>query len=188
MYLVGNSLGGNIAWAYALEHPGKVNKLILIDASGYPSSSTDQALAFKVARNKFLMLIMKYVTPRSFVKKNLLEVYSNDELVTNNLVSRYHDLALREGNRQAFIDRANMAYIDNSSEIKNIQHPTLIMWGDEDSWAELEHARLFERDIGDSKLIIYSGVGHLPMEEFANQSVQDLMLFLNAKSIDLVEH
>ena len=104
-HLAGNSLGGHIAWAYALEYPASVDKLILVDAAGYPGESENEALAFKVAQNRFLRPIMKYITPKSFIKKNLLEVYGDDKLVTDPLVKRYHDLALRPGSRQAFIDR-----------------------------------------------------------------------------------
>jgi pimeloyl-ACP methyl ester carboxylesterase len=34
-HLVGNSLGGSIAWLYAARHPEAVNKLILLDPGGY---------------------------------------------------------------------------------------------------------------------------------------------------------
>jgi len=34
--LGGNSLGGSIAWRFALDRPDRVDKLILIDAAGYP--------------------------------------------------------------------------------------------------------------------------------------------------------
>jgi pimeloyl-ACP methyl ester carboxylesterase len=35
--LAGNSLGGGIAWHYALAHPEKIDRLILVDASGFPN-------------------------------------------------------------------------------------------------------------------------------------------------------
>ncbi|UCH10746.1 MAG: alpha/beta fold hydrolase, partial [Fidelibacterota bacterium] len=42
--LVGNSLGGGIAWEYSLAHPSRVEGLILIDAVGYPRDSTPRIM------------------------------------------------------------------------------------------------------------------------------------------------
>ena len=67
---------------------------------------------------------------------------------------------------------------DNSQKIKHIPHQTLILWGDQDTWTELEHAYKFEKDIQNSKLIVYPGVGHVPMEEIPDKSVEDVLIFL----------
>ena len=37
-HLAGNSLGGNIAWNYTADYPRKVEKVILVDASGLPTN------------------------------------------------------------------------------------------------------------------------------------------------------
>src|SRR5262245_28075985 len=42
--LGGNSLGGAIAWRTALAEPGRVDKLMLVDAGGYPSQPTSVPL------------------------------------------------------------------------------------------------------------------------------------------------
>ncbi len=174
----GNSLGGYIAWAYAVKYPEKVNKLILLDAAGYPQQGKTDALAFKVASNPFLSPLMKQITPKSFIRKNLEQVYSDDSKITDALVDRYYDLALREGNRQAFIDRVHTTHEDLSPSIASITCPTLIMWGKDDSWVDLDNAHKFEKDIQGSELIIYDGVGHVPMEEAPNQTAKDALAFL----------
>ena len=177
-HLAGNSLGGQIAWNYTLLYPGQVDKLILVDAAGYPSSATETALAFKIARNRILSPIMKYITPKSFVKKNLIQVYGDDSRISPALVNRYHDLTLRPGNRQAFIDRATTTYSDRSDSIPKINHETLILWGDQDTWTELAHAHRFDQDLTNSRLIIYPSVGHVPMEEEPERTVSDVVKFL----------
>jgi len=52
------------------------------------------------------------------------------------------------------------------------------MWGAEDRWVNAEDAHTFDADIADSKLIIYDGVGHVPMEEISMETVRDAVEFL----------
>lgn len=174
----GNSLGGGIAWAYTVDHPKKVTKLLLLDSAGYPHEGDSDALAFKIASNPVLRPLMKHITPKSFIAKNLEQVYGDDTKITEELITRYHDMTLREGNRQAFIDRVHTEHKDRSDRIKEIQCPTLIMWGSEDTWTAVEDASKFDRDIINSKLIMYDGVGHVPMEEIPALTVKDAMKFL----------
>jgi pimeloyl-ACP methyl ester carboxylesterase len=108
-HLVGNSLGGNIAWNYTAEHPQKIEKLILVDASGLPTNKPQPAI-FKMAKTPVLSSLFLFVTPNFFIKKNMKEVYGDKSKLTDSLVTRYHKMALRVGNRQAFIDRAKIDF------------------------------------------------------------------------------
>lgn len=182
-HLGGNSLGGKIAWSFTSQHPEKVDKLILVDAAGYPDS-TSHSSAISLARNPIFGPLLKYITPRSFVEKNLRDVISDPMKVTEELVTRYHELARRPGNRQAFIDRAKTTYIDESIRIPLIKNSTLILWGSEDTWTDLNHAYHFEKDIERSGLIVYDGVGHIPMEEIPAKSGKDVLRFLLKKEVD----
>ncbi len=175
-FIAGNSLGGNIAWNYALTYPDKVEKLILVDAAGYPSQ--ESAPVFKLARSPITAPLFKHITPKSFIKKNLLEVYGSPQLLTDEVITRYHDLALREGNRQAFIDRVRTVYADRSPLIKNISCPTLIMWGEKDAWIDLKHADNFLNDIENSTSVTYPELGHVPMEEAPDKTANDALTFL----------
>jgi pimeloyl-ACP methyl ester carboxylesterase len=121
---------------------------------------------------------VQYFTPRFVVTHTLKEVYGDSSKVTADLIDRYHQLMLREGNRKAVVDVfASIAHVD-SSKIKNLKVPTLIQWGDADVWIPLENAQKFAGDIEDSKTIVYSGVGHIPMEEVPEQSANDAKDFL----------
>lgn len=175
--IAGNSLGGRIAWAYALEQPKMVESLILIDAAGYPREAA-RPWVFRLATTPILNQIVRYVTPRFFFEKNLKAVYADDSKINAALIDRYYELNLREGNRQAFIDRAKTTYEDQSERIKNIQCPTLIQWGAADEWIPVKHAQYFQRDIAKSQLIIYPEAGHVPMEEIPEKTRQDALNFL----------
>ena len=175
--LAGNSLGGAIAWRFSTMFPEKINSLILVDAGGYPSDK-DPPLAFQLAQNKLLSNFLLTVTPKSLFKKSLKDVYHNKALATEKLIDRYYDLYLREGNRQAFVDRVNSIHYVDPSEIKNVKAPTLIMWGKTDAWIPVENAYKFEKDIKGSVLKIYENAGHVPMEELPNETAMDAKAFL----------
>ncbi|HMQ06282.1 MAG TPA: alpha/beta hydrolase [Saprospiraceae bacterium] len=175
--LAGNSLGGQIAWEYTLQHPEKVTHLVLIDAAGYPKTGKGGSV-FRWAKMPVVKTLLKYITPRSVVEKNLKEVYANQDKVSEDLVERYHDLALRKGNRQALIDRIQTPHQDNTHQLSQISCPTLIIWGAQDFWIPLENAKKFENDIPDAKVIIYPDLGHVPMEENPELTAQDVKYFL----------
>ena len=179
-YMVGNSLGGLITWNYALHHPQQVQKMVLLDAAGYPMKKPPFVLG--LAQNSLISGTMRYITPRFIVAQSMTQVYGDASKVTDSVTERYFKLALREGNRAAFIafaKGANLRFLDTTS-IQQVKTPTLIEWGEKDQWIPLENARKFNRDIKGSQLVTYPGVGHIPMEEIPAQSCADAMKFLAA--------
>ena len=180
-HLAGNSLGGNIAWNYAAEHPAKVEKLILVDASGLPMNKEPPAI-YKMAKSPVLRSLFLYVTPKMLITKNIKEVYADDDKVTDELVTRYHKMALWAGNRQAFIDRAKTDFkLDakiNTDRLKSIQTPTLLIWGAKDLWIPLDNGKRMNRILVNSKLEVLENSGHVPMEENPKESLELLKNFL----------
>ena len=177
--LGGNSLGGQIAWQFTLKDPDMVKKLILIDAAGYPIVSKSTPIAFTIARNPILNKIMTFITPRSLVRSSVENVYADKTKVTEALVDRYFELSLREGNRQAFVDRITMPYdTGNVNLIKTIQQPTLVLWGEEDGLIPLSNAYRFHDDLPHDTLVILKNMGHVPMEENPKESLKAVLDFL----------
>lgn len=177
--LAGNSLGGQIAWNFALEQPDMVKKLILIDAAGYPMNSKSVPIAFKIAKTPVLKSLFTYLTPRFLVRSSVENVYFDKSKVTDSLVDRYFELTLREGNRQAFIDRFETSTDTNThNNIKSIQQPTLILWGAEDLLIPIENAYLFQEDLPNNTLVIMNDIGHVPMEESPMESLNLVHEFL----------
>ncbi len=177
--LGGNSLGGNIAWNFVTQYPEMVQKLILIDAAGYPKKSISEPIAFKLSRMPVIKHAFKFITPYSVVKKSVENVYTDKSKVTEELVNRYFELTLREGNRQAFIDRIKSVNDTTAyQKIKSIKKPSLILWGSQDYLIPIENAHRFHKDLNNSSLVILENVGHVPMEESPNESVAAVISFL----------
>jgi pimeloyl-ACP methyl ester carboxylesterase len=178
--LVGNSLGGQIAWNFTLEQPDMVEKLILIDASGYPLNSKSVPIAFKLAQTPVLKNLLTFITPRFLVRPSVENVYFDTSKVTDSLVERYFELTLREGNRQALVDRFKTSKdISAYKNIKNIKQPTLILWGADDLLIPVENAYRFHKDLPNDTLAILNDSGHTPMEESPIESLELVTNFLN---------
>jgi len=176
--LAGNSLGGHIAWQYALDHSNRVKKLILVNSSGFKKDEEDVTLAFRLANIPVVNKLMLRVTPKSLIESSLEEVYHNDQKVTEKLVNRVHSLQLRRGNRQAFIDKSSFDYADRTADLKNVSCPTLVQWGKTDQWLPVDWAKNFEAAIPNARVIIYDKAGHVPMEELPVETAGDVRLFL----------
>jgi pimeloyl-ACP methyl ester carboxylesterase len=176
-HIVGNSLGGWLAWEYAIARPSRVAKMILIDAAGFLDANSIPA-PFTLARLPFADRIVKTVIQRDFLEIFLRQVYCDQSKITERLIDRYYDLFTREGNQEAFFLLVNQRLKENTRRLRHIDTPTLIMWGEEDEWIPVANADRFLQLIPDSEGIIYENVGHLPMEEIPKQTSADAIHFL----------
>jgi len=177
--LAGNSLGGYIAWATAVFYPDRVSKLILVDASGYPYDPESVPLAFKLSQNPIASRLLKNVLPKSLVEKSIKNVYGNPDLVTEELVNRYYELSLREGNRSALKARFEQTLPGALIEkIHTINVPTLLIWGRKDRLIPLKFGKQFEQEIVNSELIVFDDLGHVPHEENPQATVSAVLKFL----------
>ena len=174
--IAGNSMGGGIAALYTLEHPERVSALILVDAAGIPVKRDDDdvPLAFRVASMPVISNVMRYVLPRSLVEEGVRKVFVDQSKVTDEMVARYYDLTLHEGNRDAtrmrFASYANRNEEAFAARLGEIEVPTLVLWGDKDGLIPVSAAHEFQKRIPQAELVVFKNVGHVPMEEVPEAS------------------
>jgi pimeloyl-ACP methyl ester carboxylesterase len=121
---------------------------------------------------------MLYVTPKSLVRKSLETVYYDQSRVTDAQVERFHDVAIREGNREAALQIFKGSFKGDPKQIKSIKTPTLILWGDKDNLIGVNNVDNFLRDIQGSKADIYKNIGHVPMEEVPGKVAASILGFV----------
>ena len=178
--LAGNSLGGGVAWRTAVQHPERVSRLVLVDASGYPLQSTLVPLGFRLAQIAWLKPVMGKLLPRRMIESSVRNVYANPDRVTPELVDRYYELTLRTGNRESLTQRMKLRETDAQSAglIPTIRQPTLILWGAQDRLITEPSGQRFHQDIAGSQYVVFDGLGHVPQEEDPARSVSEVMKFL----------
>lgn len=181
-HIGGSSLGGWLAWEFAALYPRRIDKMMLIGAAGFIDKE-NMPLPFKVAQSRLAGRVLKYVVRKSILEQFVKQVYYDVSKVNKKLVTRYFDLFTRDGNSDAFVRLVNAKYQDNTHLLADIHHKTLVMWGKEDAWVPVEHALLFHNSLPHSLLKIYPKVGHLPMEEIPDESILDVLAFLNDEAL-----
>ena len=182
--LGGNSMGGGIAAAYALEHPRRVAGLILVDASGAPVRREQGGgnIGFTIAQTPGLRNLMTQVTPRSMVRASLEQSVSNKAIVTPEAVDRYWELLRYPGNRAATLARFGQTRPSfTRAKMAKLQMPVLIIWGAEDALIPAAAGDWFADALPDARLVSYPGIGHLPMEEAPDRSARDVRAWLETR-------
>ncbi|EAZ82568.1 alpha/beta fold hydrolase [Algoriphagus machipongonensis] len=186
-HVAGNSMGGAVAMQMASTRPDKILSLNLIDASGAPVTSIRKleetpedeqyGMIFKLTSNPIFSKVLLKCTPKFLFAMNVKEVYFDETKITESQIERYYELMLREGNRQATLDRIQLPK-DYNFDFEVLKMPTLIMWGKEDHWIPVKQAYLIEKAISGSNVVIFDQAGHVPMEEIPTETVKAYLSFL----------
>lgn len=178
--LVGNSLGGAVAWEASLTLDNRVKSLILIAPSGAPRKVKSQSnIGFKLLGSFIGPFIVETFTPRFIIKSSLEQTVFDSDLISSEMVDRYWELLRLAGNRQAMLDLSRSPKREQAWRVlKNISKHTLIIWGDSDPLLPVEMAETFSNEIPKNKLVVLKNVGHLPMEEAINDVYDAILDFL----------
>ena len=173
-------MGGGIAWNYAVAHPERITGLVLVDAGGAPVDAKQSLpLGFRIAQTPVLRDAMLHITPRSVIERSLHQSVSNQAIASDAAIDRYWELLRYPGNRQATLDRfTTTRKPTDEASVRAIKVPTLILWGAEDKLLPVSGARWFGARIAGSQVVVYPGVGHIPMEEVADKSASDVMQWM----------
>lgn len=178
----GNSLGGDIAWHTALLAPDRAERLILVDAGGLPFEPESVPLGWHIARIPALSWLLEEVLPRALVAQGLAGAYGHPDRITADLVDRYFELTLRQGNRRALGDRLRqMEHGADAARVKTLALPTLILWGGRDHIIPPAAAQRFHADIAGSRLVMFDDLGHVPHEEDPARTIVPVREFLGLK-------
>jgi len=129
--------------------------------------------------------LLRLAPVEGFTRNGLLAGYGDRTRVGDALVTRHAELMLRPGNRAALSARARSADPRDEAwkQLPRITAPTLVMWGERDTWITPEFGRRFASDIPGAQLLVYPDLGHVPMEEDPVRTARDADLFLQAKGL-----
>ena len=177
-YLIGNSMGGMIAWNTALNKMEKIQKLVLLAPAGYDMVQIAEKNAEWINQPIIRFLLAKGSAP--FIAKSNVEMcFYNDEHIDPELFDRKYGMMNKVGNLEYLKQLAGYKKFMDTSTIKQIETPTLLIWGTEDEIIPYSHAERFNRDLPNCTFLTYENCGHAPMLEELDKCADDILNFFN---------
>ncbi len=187
--IAGNSMGGGVAWRYALNNPRKVESLILIASSGvmteedsrkFAERKDNSPIVWRLMNSNILKRFLNYYTPKFFATQGLKVSVYDQKLANIEHAMQFHDLVLLEGSRNAILSMSmgSRSKMHGPESLSRIEAPTLVIHGDKDNIIPIERSQVFEEYIDNVEIKIYSQIGHLPMYEDPNKTANDIKSFL----------
>ena len=174
--VIGNSLGGRLAWTFAATHPERVRRLVLVSPDGFASPGFAYGKAPDVP---LMMKVLPYVAPRGLLRDNLAAAYARPQALSEATVTRYRDLMLAPGVRRAMLARMEQTVLrDPAPILARVQAPTLLLWGEKDGMIPISNAADYVHDVPHVTLVRLPALGHVPFEEDPGRSIGPVERFL----------
>ncbi len=159
--IISHSFGGNTALKLAINNPQLFKSLILVASSGVRPQTPKKKLSKIIA--KIIKPIFSLTFMQPLKKLIYIKLRNEDYLATPQLQKTY----------------LNIIQEDITPLLKNIQTPTLIIWGENDQETPINQAHTLHKNISQSKLIILKNAGHFSFLDQKETFIKHVTNFLN---------
>lgn len=187
--LVGNSMGAGLAMAMALDHPERVQRLILI--SGFPpqvetSIASRQYQHFLHHRPPlWLAKLGNWMAGRRTTEQLLKEIVYNPELISPTVVERSFHNRQRGGflgPLYSLLDNIQNWEGQYGNKLQKISHPVLLLWGDHDRVFPVEVGERVKSQLSHVEWHVIPEAGHLAQWEEPAIVNQFILSFLERET------
>ena len=181
--LIGNSAGGTVAFAAALEYPQRVQALAAVDAAIYSGGPDSALLKFFLRTpqvNHLGPLISRSLAGErgdEFIKS----AWHDPELITEEILAGYRK-PLQAENWDSALWELTLASEKNdiAEQLSSLAIPVLVMTGDDDRIVPTADSIRLSEEIPGSTLAVFDSCGHLPQEECPQQFLAAMSEFVNS--------
>ena len=168
--LLGNSLGGHVALVHILRNPAKIKSLILTGSSGLFESAMGDSYPKR--------------GDKEYIRNKTAFTFYDPAMATDELVNEVFEITNNRLKVIKIIALAKSAIRNNvGEELKNIQQPTCLIWGQNDTVTPPFVGEEFHKLIPNSELHFIDKCGHAPMMEVPAEFSTILEAFLQKVNV-----
>jgi pimeloyl-ACP methyl ester carboxylesterase len=182
--LVCHDFGGPIALTHALRHPEKYQRLIILDTFLH-TDLPPLPLSMKIAKIRPIGEIFMWLGGKSIARAGLEEGVMDKSLISDEIVQRYY---MPDGNpdklNRTMLGTLRIDYMEDlefiQKNLRTIEKPTLILWGENDKYLPLSLGERIHKDIAGSKMEIIPNCGHFIQEDHPERATKIIAGFLSS--------
>lgn len=169
---VGNSLGGAIAFEFALNHPQRVSQLVVMGPGGVEDGArwAGEMAGLRALRE----LVLQRLTDRDSFRKLLHLIVADPATITDAVIDERLPIWLEQP-LEVFTTMKAGVYAERFHELKM---PVLCFWGQKDQFMPVRHALMIAERVPDVRVVISSHAGHWFMLEqpaYFNREILDFL-------------
>lgn len=166
--LVGSSYGGAVAATLALDYAARVEKLVLVNAVINDDLKNHPILRLGSVRGLGEVITPFLVDSKRYMRRRMHGTLAraNHHLITDDRVENIvRPLSNAEGHRAALATSRNWHANRIEQDAHLINHPTLLIWGEDDTVIPVKNGHKLYDAILHSRLVVLKDCGHVPQEE-----------------------
>ncbi|MDM5190536.1 alpha/beta hydrolase [Bacillus sp. DX4.1] len=174
--LVGHSMGGQVSLYVSRLRPDLITKTILLCSSSYLTRA-NLPLIYSSYLPFFHLYVKNWIIRRGIVH-NLMNVVHDHSLIDDEMMEGYaapfYDNRIFPALTRMIRDREGDL---SSAELREIETPTLLIWGEKDRVVPVHVGRRLHEDLPNSYFISYENTGHLLPEEKPQHVFEEIITF-----------
>ncbi|MEH0845379.1 alpha/beta fold hydrolase [Micromonospora sp. CPCC 205711] len=184
VHVVGNSLGGAVAMRFAADHPDRVASLALVGSAGFGQEVT---IALRLMALRPLARLLSRPS-RGIARRTERAIFADPAFATDERIAHALEVA-----RQPYAGRVLRELVTDLGTVRGVRPqwreelltevarhdiPTLVVWGDRDLILPATHLDAARQRFPRAHTHLFTGCGHMPQIERAEQFHRLLVDFL----------
>jgi len=178
VHIVGNSMGGHSAVAFALANPERVGKLVLM---GGGTGGLSPFVPMPTEGIKLIGALYRDPTIENLKRMMNVFVYDTSKLTEELFQARLDNMLSRRDHLENFVKSAEAnpkQFPDVGHRLGEIASPTLVVWGRDDRFVPLDIGLRLVTGLQKADLHVFSRCGHWAQWEHADKFNRMVLDFL----------